>query len=195
MAENENGKIEPLPPITGDFAKWNHPQLVRYFLSLNDMEEQFYDTKELEALPLDQIKAWATRAFKVMEALKIQGKIPNDQTFITAVEGKVPMPTPEESQLILKTQAEQFLMQQLLAAHKKKQEGKSDQLQSEDIDIHVENGNGSAANGGGQQQRKQGVKRKFEDCYAPMPADEKYQSVSPQEAATFFNGGFSANKS
>ena len=49
-------------------------------------------------------------------------------------------------------------------------------------------------NNGAQQQKKQGVKRSFEEYYAPMPDDEKYEEVSTQDAARFFNGGFEGVK-
>ena len=49
-------------------------------------------------------------------------------------------------------------------------------------------------NNGAQPQKKQGVKRSCDEYYAPMPDDEKYEEVSTQDAARFFNGGFEGVK-
>ena len=203
--DNDDQKGEPnsIPTITGDFATWSQDQVITYFLQLNDPTKPLYEKDELASLHLNQLRAWATKAYQIKQAYELQGKVEPQQKWIPAKEGKVPMPLGQEVDHILKERARITKMEALLA---QSEQGKQDQQQQQPQqrvrfpDGGNNNNNNDVQNGANnpppaqQQQRKQGVKRSFEDCYAPMPVDEKYEEVSTAEAAKFFNGGFASVK-
>ena len=194
---------DQLPPITGDFATWSQSQLVSYFAQLNDPQQPLYKKDELESVPLDQLHAWATKAYKIWNAFQLQGKIPAQQQWIPAGEGQVSMPLGQEVTVVLKERAKLTRMEQLLAQEEAKQKdnNKNDKEQfQEGVDVIVQN-NGNGKNQlqhqqppPQQPQPKRGVKRSLEDCYASMPDDEKYEEIQPEDAARFVNGGFAAVK-
>ena len=173
---DEQKQEDPLPAITGDFSAWTQQQIIRYFLALNDPARPLYAKDELASLQLRQLQAWAIKANQIQQAFVMQGKIPPQQLWIPAVEGKVPMPVGAEIDVLITSREQLTVMQGLLA--KKHEEEKQQQKAQNEAQQ--------------QQQRKQGVKRKFEDYYAPMPEGEKYEKVEAKDAATFVNGGFSA---
>ena len=213
--EKKNDQPQPqgiilTPPITGDFDKWTKDQLTIYFLSLNDPQRPLYAKDELEPLEIKQLKAWATKAYQIWHAYQLQGKVPPNQTWIPAKEGKIPMPVGPEIDYLLQQRAQLSRMHELLA--KDEHDQKQDQLNHQqvrfadggevDINVNLANDNGAQAadqqqgnpEQQRQQQRQQGVKRPFEQAFAPMPDDEKYVAVELEEAARFFNGGFAAVK-
>ena len=197
--DQKDDEKDQLPIITGDFATWTQSQLVLYFINLNDPQKPLYKTEELSSVPLDQLRAWATKAHKIWNAFKLQGKIPAQQQWIPAGEGKVPMPLGQEVTEVLKERAKLTRMEKLLAqdeANAKDKEKKGNVKFPEGNDVNVQlNGNGEQQQPPQQQQhQKRGVKRSLEDCYLPMPDDEKYEEVEPEDAARFVNGGFAAIK-
>ena len=194
---------EQLPTITGDFATWSQAQLVLYFISLNDPQQPLYKKDDLESVPVEQLRAWATKAYKIWNAYQLQGKIPSQQQWIPAKEGQVPMPLGQEVTSVLKERAKLTRMEQLLAQEEEKQKHQNQNNNvrfQEEVDVNVQlngNGNNQVPNNQPphqQQQQKRGIKRSLEDCYLAMPDDEKYEEVQPEEAARFVNGGFAAIK-
>ena len=195
IKEEGDQQPNPMPAITGDFSNWSQQQLVEYFRSLNEQANPHYQQEELHALPLNQLKAWATKAYQIVRALKMQGKMPQDQQWIPAEQGKIPIPKDGEIEQILKEREDLTVMQALMVKHKKQEDEEKKHVEHDDVNIQVNHGKGNVENGqGDKQQRKQGIKRKFENEFLPMPEDEKFEAVDVMEAARFFNGGFATIK-
>lgn len=193
---NNNNDDENSPPITGDFSEWEDQQLVNYMLTLNDPANPQYTNQEFQNIQLNQLRAWATEAYKFYQYLQLQDRIPASQKWIPHGEGKIHMPLGAKVEQILDESKRLFKLKNKLA----QQEEKKSNDEKEDVNIEVDHGQGHPVNNnnnnnGAQGQQQQGKKRQFEEYYAPMPDDPKYERVSTEEAAKFFAGGYNAIKS
>ena len=193
-SNNNDNDSDNIPPITGDFSDWEDEKLVAYLLSLNDPSSPQYTKQEFDNIQLNQLRAWATEAYKFHQYLQLQDRIPKSQKWIPTGEGKVHMPLGAKVDQILDESKRLFKLKKKVA----QQEEKKSNDEKEDVDIEASNGRGHVSgsdNSGVHQQRQQGRKRAFEEYYAPMPDDEKYEKVTVEDAARFFAGGYNAVQS
>ena len=122
----------PLPTVTGDFSAWTQEQIIQYFLSLNDPSRPLCAKDELVSLQIRQLRACATKANQIQQALLMQGKMPPQQQWIPAVEGKVPMSVGAEIDVLITAREQLTVMHGLLAKkHAEEQQQKKQQRNKE----------------------------------------------------------------